>query len=297
MVARESSRDSREYGIARDFVRNGIEVALRAPTPTREDGFLLGWTNYTEGMTVTGNTEILTVWHIHDYEEQVILPTCTERGYTTSTCLCGDSFVDSFVDQTSHTEEILPGKAATCTDTGLTDGVTCTVCGETLTAQETVAALGHTEETVAGKAATCTEAGLTEGKKCSVCGEILTAQEPIAALGHTASDWIVDIEPTPGVDGSKHRTCVVCQVVLETTVIEALPKETEEETETENRIENDTTADSELTVETSEDTDSGVDDNVSPKSGCFGTVQPVSVLLWMILFLPVAVFCRKKETE
>lgn len=42
-----------------------------------------------------------------------------------------------------HTIEILPAKAATCTETGLTAGEVCTACGETLKAQEKTPALGH----------------------------------------------------------------------------------------------------------------------------------------------------------
>ena len=82
------------------------------------------------------------------------------------------------------TEEVIPGKAPTCTETGLTEGKKCSVCGEILVAQEEIAALGHTEEIIPGKAPTCTETGLTEGKKCTVCGEITVAQEEIPALGH-----------------------------------------------------------------------------------------------------------------
>ena len=84
----------------------------------------------------------------------------------------------------AHTEETVAGKNATCTETGLKDGKKCSVCGETLVAQETVPALGHTEELVPGKAATCTEPGLKDGKKCSACGETILAQEEIPAKGH-----------------------------------------------------------------------------------------------------------------
>ena len=41
-----------------------------------------------------------------------------------------------------HTEEIIPGKAATCTEDGLTDGKKCSVCGEILEKQQTIPA-GH----------------------------------------------------------------------------------------------------------------------------------------------------------
>ena len=84
-----------------------------------------------------------------------------------------------------HTEEVVAGTAATCTEKGLTDGKRCSVCETTIVAQEEIAALGHTEEVVAGTAATCTEKGLTDGKRCSVCETTIVAQEEIAALGHT----------------------------------------------------------------------------------------------------------------
>ncbi|MDD6527839.1 MAG: hypothetical protein PUF31_08595, partial [Oscillospiraceae bacterium] len=103
--------------------------------------------------------------------------------------VCGEILTaQEEIPATGHTEETIPGKAATCTETGLTDGVKCSVCGEILTAQEEIPALGHTEETVPGKAATCTETGLTDGVKCTVCGEILVAQEEIPTLNHRIID-------------------------------------------------------------------------------------------------------------
>ena len=53
--------------------------------------------------------------HIHRHEAVVTAPTCTEQGYTTHTCSCGDSYVDSYVDAIGH--NFVFG--------------TCTVCGET----------------------------------------------------------------------------------------------------------------------------------------------------------------------
>ena len=40
--------------------------------------------------------------HTHAYTETVTAPTCTEKGYTTYTCECGDSYVDNYVDATGH---------------------------------------------------------------------------------------------------------------------------------------------------------------------------------------------------
>ena len=43
----------------------------------------------------------------HSYDAVVTPPTCTEKGYTTYTCACGDSYVDSFVPATGYTEETI----------------------------------------------------------------------------------------------------------------------------------------------------------------------------------------------
>lgn len=91
-------------------------------------------------------------------------------------------------DPHEHVEEVIPGKAATCTETGLTDGVKCSVCGETLTAQTVIPKTPHTETTVKGTAATCTKEGLTDGTKCSVCGEVIVAQTAIPTVAHTYDD-------------------------------------------------------------------------------------------------------------
>ena len=74
--------------------------------------------------------------------------------------------------------------APTCTKTGLTEGKHCSVCGEVLLKQETVAAKGHEIVIDAYVAPTCTKTGLAEGKHCSVCGEVLLEQKIIAAKGH-----------------------------------------------------------------------------------------------------------------
>ncbi len=146
--------------------------------------------------------------------------TCTEDGTKTGTCVCGAK--DTIADvgsKVAHTEETVPGKAATCTENGLTDGKKCSVCGATTVEQTVIPAndhkdddgdykcdvcganlcTDHVEETVAGKAATCTEDGLTDGKKCSICGSVMLAQEVIPAKGHTAN-----------ADDGNCATAVVC---------------------------------------------------------------------------------------
>jgi hypothetical protein len=88
--------------------------------------------------------------------------------------------------------------------------VKCSVCGEIITAPQTIPATGHTKETIAAVAATCTKAGTTAGVKCSVCGEILTAPTTIAATGHDWGTGKVTKEATTTAKGTKTYTCKNC---------------------------------------------------------------------------------------
>ena len=71
----------------------------------------------------------------HSYESVVTAPTCKEQGYTTHTCgVCGDSYVDSYVDATEHVYEdgVCTGCGHTkCAAHAWEDGA-CTACGQQL---------------------------------------------------------------------------------------------------------------------------------------------------------------------
>ena len=160
----------------------------------------------------------------HAYEAVVTAPTCTEGGYTTYTCSrCGDSYVADETEALGHTEEVIPAVAPTCTETGLTEGKKCSVCGEVTVAQEVVPATGHTEEVIPAVAATCTETGLTEGKKCAVCGEIIVAQEVVPATGHT-EEIIPAVAPTCTETGlTEGKKCNLCgEITVAQEVVDAL---------------------------------------------------------------------------
>ena len=119
----------------------------------------------------------------HQYTAVVTAPTCTEKGYTTYTCICGNTYVGDYVDQIEHTIVLDEEEDVTCTTNGLTAGSHCSVCGKILVKQEVIYA-HHTNEIISGKPASCTESGLTDGVRCTVCEKILTAQTEIPATGH-----------------------------------------------------------------------------------------------------------------
>ena len=62
-----------------------------------------------------GNTENATipmVGHTHSYSQTVTQPTCSEKGYTTHYCSCGDTYVDSYTNTTSH--DYVGGRCVVC---------------------------------------------------------------------------------------------------------------------------------------------------------------------------------------
>ena len=133
----------------------------------------------------------------HSYDAVVTDPTCAAGGYTTYTCsVCGDTYTADETAAIPHTEQTLSGKTPTCTETGLTEGKKCLVCGTTTVEQSTVPATGHTEEALSAVAPTCTESGLTEGKKCSVCGTTTVEQTEVPATSHTWKDATEDAPKT-----------------------------------------------------------------------------------------------------
>ena len=105
------------------------------------------------GITIDGGNDALKnanihynyVSHTHSYKDIVTAPTCTAKGYTTHTCACGDSYVDTYTDALGHAWD--NGKVAkepTETETGVKT-FACTRCGETRT--ETIPATGSVDVT------------------------------------------------------------------------------------------------------------------------------------------------------
>lgn len=78
----------------------------------------------------------------------------------------------------SHIEIVDRAKDPTCTESGLTEGKHCSVCGETLKEQETIPALGHDfgEWTVTKEVGIGSEG--EETRTCTRCGEMETRPIP-----------------------------------------------------------------------------------------------------------------------
>ena len=165
------------------------------------------------GISFSGNDDLLTanihynyVSHTHSYKDVVTAPTCTEKGYTTHTCACGDSYVDAYTDALGHAwDNGKVTKEPTETETGVKT-FTCTRCGETKT--ETIPKLAHEHSYKAVVTApTCTEKGYTT-HTCA-CGDSYV-DTYTDALGHAWDNGKVTKEPTETETGVKTFTCTRC---------------------------------------------------------------------------------------
>ena len=179
------------------------------------------------GIDLYGNDDLLTanihynyVSHTHSYKDVVTAPTCTEKGYTTHTCACGDSYVDTYTNALGHAwDNGKVTKEPTETETGVKT-FTCTRCGETKT--ETIPKLTHEHNyNAVVTAPTCTEMGYTT-HTCA-CGDSYV-DTYTDALGHAWDEGKVTKEPTETETGVKTFTCTRCGE----TKTETIPKLTHE---------------------------------------------------------------------
>ena len=184
--------------------------------------------------------------HEHEYNEDITEATCTEDGYTTYTCDCGDSYVDNRVSATGHswsdwattkepTEAVTGTAERTCSGCGgkeskvldkiipdhthsytgkVTTAATCTKEGvKTYTCScggsytESVAKISHSYKATVTKP-TCTEKGYNV-HKCSVCGDSYK-DSYVAATGHSYGNYKSNSDATCTKDGTKTGSCSAC---------------------------------------------------------------------------------------
>ena len=140
--------------------------------------------------------------HEHAYEAVVTAPTCTEPGFTTYTCKCGDSYRGDGTAALGH-DYAAAVTAPTCTEGGYTV-YTCARCGDTYRGDETPA-LGHDwGEGEITKQPTEAEKG-ERTYTCGRCGE--KRIEAIPELAHVHNYNAVETAPTCTKQGFTTHTC------------------------------------------------------------------------------------------
>ncbi|MBO7657833.1 MAG: hypothetical protein J6T65_00760, partial [Clostridia bacterium] len=75
-------------------------------------------------------------------------PSCSVEGSTITLCaICGYEHVEK-LPKVDHMAQFIPGKPATATEEGLTDGIICSICGEVLQEQQVIPKLSGVNYTV-----------------------------------------------------------------------------------------------------------------------------------------------------
>lgn len=195
---------------------------------------------YTDGQTITPIVENVTLngktVPSSSYDVSYIMPDRLGTGIVTVTGKGnyeGSAYATFEVIERSactHKKiQIIPAVAATCINTGLTEGKRCSICGVTVQEQTVIGIQGHKLVNDPAVPATCVDTGLSEGSHCSICGYVHPDQAqqvlPINPNNHKSVITIPSTAPTCSTVGlSEGRYCASCGVTIkEQTIIPKLP--------------------------------------------------------------------------
>ena len=201
----EISRETKSVdALDHDIVNHNAQ----APTCTE-----VGWEAYETCSRCDHTTYVEIPATGHNHVPAVTAPTCTERGYTTYTCHCGDTYIADEVPATGHSpldavkeKEIAPD----CTTKGSYDSVVyCSVCNNELS-RETIPvdALDHNIVNHNAQAPTCTEIGWNAYETCSRCDHKTYAEIP--ALGHDKVGHEAKAPTCTEIGWNAYETCSRC---------------------------------------------------------------------------------------
>lgn len=179
--------------------------------------------------------------HKHEYEPTTVDANCTEDGFVTYTCKCGDTHTEKTADAFGH-RYVVTVIPATCSGEGYTSHV-CNECGHSYI-DERVEPLGHSmpdewvlmimptadadgvevricdcgyEERrtyvcthsniseVVVNDATCKKTGLSH-IVCNECNKVVSEKQ-LAILSHSFGNWETVKRANPNENGEKRRSC------------------------------------------------------------------------------------------
>ncbi|MBR2903196.1 MAG: InlB B-repeat-containing protein, partial [Clostridia bacterium] len=124
--------------------------------------------------------------HTHKYTKETVAPTCTEQGYTLSTCSCGAQKRSNYKAALGHSfTNYISNDDGTCTQSGTKTALCDHGCGEEDTLPDTTA-VGHQYTQYVGvySSATCTS-NRFDTYRCANCTSTENREVANSALGHS----------------------------------------------------------------------------------------------------------------
>ena len=144
------------------------------------------------------------------YTTYTELPALGHKAGNAATCMkpqvctvCGAELAPAL----GHEIEVLEAVAATCTETGLSEGARCSRCGEVLAEQEQTPALGHLLLMTEDSRESCTDDGILT-RRCERCDH--TETKEVSGGTHSWKPGAVLKEPTCSEAGIRELVCVFC---------------------------------------------------------------------------------------
>ena len=112
-----------------------------------------------EVTTAEVTTGEITTAHVHSWGTWSVVTkaTCEQPGLEKRSCACGQTQTRN-TSALGHTKVTDSGTPATCTESGISDGTHCSVCGKVLEAQTVIQPLGHSF----GENNKCVRCGITD---------------------------------------------------------------------------------------------------------------------------------------
>ncbi len=157
----------------------------------------------------------------HEYEfTKTVAPTCDEDGYDLYTCKnCTATKKENPVATSGHgtleagTATYVGGAPASCTSSGYTGDLKCTICKKVIEYGKAINPLGH--GTVADKTAelrnfeeaTCGKAGYSGDLYCLRCNTVVETGVATNPTGEHTFEWVTVTPATCGTDGTKKQVC------------------------------------------------------------------------------------------
>ena len=157
--------------------------------------------------------------HVHQFKGKEVKPTCTEKGYTEYTCVCGATYKETTTAALGHDYTYKASKAPTKNEVGQLNG-TCSRCNNTTTV--TLPKLNKTDYTYKEtKAATCTATGTATYTWKETKYGTFTFTVTLPTIDHNYSEGKVT-QPTCTEKGYTTYTCTVCGDVSKDKYVDAL---------------------------------------------------------------------------
>ena len=155
------------------------------------------------------------------YTTYTELPALGHKAGSAATCIkpqvctvCGAELAPALW----HEIEVLEAVAATCTETGLSEGARCSRCGEILAEQEQTPALGHLLLMTEDSRESCTDDGILT-RRCERCDH--TETKEVSGGTHSWKPGAVLKEPTCSEAGIRELVCVFCGKTQESEIARA----------------------------------------------------------------------------